>query len=493
MSFAVSSLLVAVTAVIWLLFVTLAPEANTWSALLQQCAYFLTAMSVARIAELTRDGLVADADGNSHTTDLVKVTSSIMIYVAATLVWLHFGLGFDVQNLLATSAVVTLVLGFALQSTLGNVFSGLALELERTVRVGDFVRQGNTVGEVEALKWRSVLLRTSDGALVIMPNSTLGTHSVEVVRRGAMLRCMVKFHVPGDIPPMIVLEAVRGVLALDAPGVAREPAGSAVILDIEVKTGSILYGARFYSLRPMDLTSQASVVLTRIWYVLNRQGVPMTALLESHAASRMAELPMDLVAEGRLVRFGPGEELPKDLAGFVVDGFLLEEVLDHEIDLSAQLALLLQADYATRHPLRLLPTVLREIAEQSALALGPIAFTLAEHFAGLTDDPYFVYYALATRIPDDADKARFLAHAPARPLRRLGGGSPVGWAGLTGLEAPAARRRTIPVHADLIVFERSLLADIMLRPAGQQLVQSLRRAPQFAALSDEEIGAFFLE
>lgn len=497
MSYVFSALLVALTALTWLLFVTLAPDADDWSLLLREAAYFLTAISVARIVEVLVNSFVDDADGNSRTTDLVKVMSSIVIYVAAVLVWLHYGLAFDITNLLATSAIVSLVIGFALQNTLGNLFSGLSLELERPLRAGDFIRKGAIEGEVEALKWRSIFLRTADGGTVVLPNSALATDAVEVVRRGAPFRSQATFHVPADIPPMIVLETVREVLANGVPGVTDDPPGSAVVLGTEAQTGVIRYGARFYSLRPIELSRQTSAVLTGIWYALDRKGIPMTAAPEglgvpAGAAPRRSRgagsvMSTELGNWGTLLRFGPGEALPADLTGIVVDGMLREEVLADEFDLSAAVGALLEADHGVERLSRLDPALLREISRQAAVFLGPIAFTLAEHFAGLTDDPFFVYQALATRIPEDADKTRFLALAPARPVRRLGPGAPVGWAGYLGLEPMAARRRSVPVQADIMAFDRGGLAKLMASPEGEHLVDRLARLPQLHDRSREAI------
>jgi len=55
----------------------------------------------------------------------------VMIYLAALIIWLYYGLSFNITSLPATSAIFTIVIGLALQSTLGNLFSGVALELER--------------------------------------------------------------------------------------------------------------------------------------------------------------------------------------------------------------------------------------------------------------------------------------------------------------------------------------------------------------------------
>src|SRR5262249_7832637 len=85
--------------------------------------------------------------------------------------------------LLTTSAIITAVIGLALQDTLGNLFAGLALHLEKTVQVGDMVRHGETYGIVQQLSWRAIKLRTTEGNLVLIPNSVAGKEKLEVFPR----------------------------------------------------------------------------------------------------------------------------------------------------------------------------------------------------------------------------------------------------------------------------------------------------------------------
>lgn len=110
---------------------TLPPGAEHLAELLRDCATFLSTISAARIAELFMALLVGDGRFHHKATDLVRVISSVMIYLAALIIWLYYGLNFNITSLLATSAIFTIVIGLALQSTLGNLFSGVALELER--------------------------------------------------------------------------------------------------------------------------------------------------------------------------------------------------------------------------------------------------------------------------------------------------------------------------------------------------------------------------
>jgi small-conductance mechanosensitive channel/CRP-like cAMP-binding protein len=75
------------------------------------------------------------------------------------------------EQLLATSAVGAVVVGFALQDTLGNFFAGLAIQIEKPFRVGHWIRIGDREGQVQEVTWRATKLLTKDGQFLILPNS----------------------------------------------------------------------------------------------------------------------------------------------------------------------------------------------------------------------------------------------------------------------------------------------------------------------------------
>src|SRR5262249_43555436 len=81
--------------------------------------------------------------------------------------------GVNLLSLIPTSAVLTAVIGLALQNTIANMFAGLSLQLDRTLNVGDWIQMGNRIGRITHIKWRSTFLVTRDGNNVILPNGEL--------------------------------------------------------------------------------------------------------------------------------------------------------------------------------------------------------------------------------------------------------------------------------------------------------------------------------
>ena len=77
------------------------------------------------------------------------------------------------DKLLTTSAVGGLIIGLALQDTLGNLFSGLALQVEKPFFVGDWVRMGHLEGCVKEITWRATKIRTKSGHFCVIPNNLI--------------------------------------------------------------------------------------------------------------------------------------------------------------------------------------------------------------------------------------------------------------------------------------------------------------------------------
>jgi len=97
-----------------------------------------------------------------------------LIYLAAVFAIIAYVFDLPIQGLLATSGVVAIILGLALQSTLGDVFSGLVLSFSQPYRPGDWISiEGGLDGRVIEMNWRATHVLTGRRDLAIVPNSTI--------------------------------------------------------------------------------------------------------------------------------------------------------------------------------------------------------------------------------------------------------------------------------------------------------------------------------
>lgn len=142
-------------------------------------------------------------------------------------------LGVNLIGIATTSAVVTGALAFSAQETLGNLWAGLALQLERTCRIGDWIRVDNITGQVVGIRWRYLALATTDNETIVIPNGMLMKNRITVLcRRGeqpAPWRRFVRFQLEFDHPPSLVLPIVNAALAqAEIPNVAPDPAPACI-------------------------------------------------------------------------------------------------------------------------------------------------------------------------------------------------------------------------------------------------------------------------
>jgi small-conductance mechanosensitive channel len=102
-----------------------------------------------------------------------------LIYLLAVLAIIAYVFDLPIQGLLATSGAVAIILGLALQSTLGDVFSGVVLSFSRPYRPGDWISlEGGTDGRVIEMNWRATHVLTGRRDLAIVPNSTIAKSKI---------------------------------------------------------------------------------------------------------------------------------------------------------------------------------------------------------------------------------------------------------------------------------------------------------------------------
>jgi small-conductance mechanosensitive channel/CRP-like cAMP-binding protein len=151
-----------------------------------------------------------------------------LVLIVYALYRMHVG-GVNLASIITTSAVLTGVVAFSLQETLGNLWGGIALQLDNTCRLGDWVRIDNVSGQIVGIRWRAVAIATNYGETVIVPNSTLIKNRVTVLaRRGDQRipwRREVDFRVSYRTPPSRVIATVQAALArAEIAHVAETPA-----------------------------------------------------------------------------------------------------------------------------------------------------------------------------------------------------------------------------------------------------------------------------
>jgi small-conductance mechanosensitive channel len=137
---------------------------------------------------LTRLFLVFEA--RPRETQIISDLLAGMIYLVTLLAIVNFVFEVPIGGLLATSGVIAIVLGLALQSSLADVFSGIAIGIERPYSAGDLLWvEGGIEGRVIQVNWRSTHIATVNKDVAVVPNSVMAkarliNHSLPSTVRG---------------------------------------------------------------------------------------------------------------------------------------------------------------------------------------------------------------------------------------------------------------------------------------------------------------------
>ncbi len=192
-------------------------------------------------------------------------------------------LGVELSSILATSALLSTITAFSLQGTLANIVGGLALQLDDSIHVGDWVQLENgKQGKVREIRWRFTVIETRDWDTIIMPNSSILASSITILgkREGQPLqhRMWVYFNVDFRYSPADVIEAINtGLQAAPIEGVATDPKPHAICYDFakDGRDSFAYYAVRYWltDLARDDPTS--SRVRERIFTALKRAAIPL--------------------------------------------------------------------------------------------------------------------------------------------------------------------------------------------------------------------------
>lgn len=203
--------------------------------------------------------------------DLV-IFGAYVIYVIARIKYA----GVDLSGILALSAVTTAVIAFAMQDTLGNVLGGLALQFDNSIKVGDYIKVGEIVGQVVDIRWRSTAVETNNWETVIIPNGQLmkGSFTVLGRRSGQPLqwRRWIYFSVdPGVAPGQVISTVENAVRAAAIPKAAKQPQPACLLLGFE--GGNLRYGLRYWLTDIAADGSTDSLMRINIFTILQRAGI----------------------------------------------------------------------------------------------------------------------------------------------------------------------------------------------------------------------------
>jgi len=206
----------------------------------------------------------------------------IVLYLAALFTILRGFLNIDITPFLATSALLTAIIGLALQGVLGNILAGLSLHMTRSFDRGDWVKIGDSEGVVMDTNWRETRILDRASNVVVIPNNLAAS---QVIVNFSLPDKPSAVHLPVQVgfeaPPAVVVDLLKRA-ARETKGVASSPSPVAFILSYN--EWGVSYNLKFWL---MDYARKFTVtgdVARLVWHKFRRNGiaipVPLSGKIE---------------------------------------------------------------------------------------------------------------------------------------------------------------------------------------------------------------------
>ena len=280
---------------------------------------------------------------------IIRDLTQGVVYLAVGLASLRAA-GFDPGSLLTTSALLTAVIGLSLQETLGNLFAGLAIQMQRPFDVGDWIQfdtDPKHIGRVLEINWRATKVQTLDDVEIIVPNGALGkVPIINYTKPKTDSRRNVYFTLPSHVAPKRVHRLVLDAVA-DSWGVLQDSKPS--VVTNQFTEAGIEYWLRVWTDRFGQRDKVDGEVRDRIWYALSREGIALSfphrsvylhEVTEASAQREKSERAAQRIASLTKVDFLailPKEELERLAHVAETRRYAPEEAIVHKGDKSSDL------------------------------------------------------------------------------------------------------------------------------------------------------------
>src|SRR5438876_881541 len=222
---------------------------------------------------------------------LREVVGAIIFLIVLLLV-LSYGYHAEAQlkGLLAGSGVVAIVVGFAGQNLFSGIIGGIAIQINRPYKVGDWLKVGDTYGEVREINWRSTRLCTNDDIYLDIPNNEMVSHEIVNLHYPTEVHAMrIRVGVEYKNPPNRVKDALVRA-AQSANNVLAHPPVRVFLVDFG--DHAVIYEIKFYMGNHARINETNDSVRTNVWYELKRQGITIPFPIRTLHVQRKAAPPI---------------------------------------------------------------------------------------------------------------------------------------------------------------------------------------------------------
>jgi len=177
----------------------------------------------------------------------------------------------DLAGLVTALGVSSIVIGLALQDTLGSVMSGIALLFERPFTVGDWLEVGGVVGQVIDINWRAVRLLTLEQEMVVIPHKLISSEVIRNFTKPTPIHAeRIQIGFSYNDPPNLARQVLKST-ALETKGILLDPEPD--VFTLAYADSAVTYEVKFFIRDYGEIEQIRERFMTRVWYAAKRNNL----------------------------------------------------------------------------------------------------------------------------------------------------------------------------------------------------------------------------
>ena len=255
-------------------------SSNIVPAILHSLCYYLPSFLLMMIIKI--ELLDYNQSNQTKVPNIILLFMQVIIFFLPALFVLSNVFSVNLTGILATSGVLTIIVGLAIQPNLSNILSGLFVNLENPFAPEDWVTIDNELGQVIDISWRSTRIRTFQNTEVTIPNEIVAKSIITNWNRPDKERMSEGFHIyvtllfhPNHEPEYIsqlLYDSLKKVKPVDG----RTSLDRQWVRFIDVEQNGLKFWVSFDCTNRLLKNSQENAVLMEIHKTMRHAGVTLT-------------------------------------------------------------------------------------------------------------------------------------------------------------------------------------------------------------------------
>lgn len=224
---------------------------------------------------------------NVKTNKIIADLLKLIILIILALYFLRAVFEVNLATILTPSAILTAVIGLSMQDTIGNLISGLIIQLEKPFEIGDWIDVGGLKGEVTEINWRYTRIKNIEDIYIIIPNNVIAKDKViNFSKPTRSVNQIITMGVSYSASPLLVKSSIKEVLS------SHREAKLINVLLKEYGDSSIVYDIYYTVNDYSKIRIVKDSIYSGIWYKFKSKGIEIpfpirTVIMKSEEKEKM--------------------------------------------------------------------------------------------------------------------------------------------------------------------------------------------------------------